>query len=235
MNASECKTQLGKTSLTAVTTLAVAAYDISSLLNTPWMYLARHSLHNPDIALLSGNKHPDTLELVDKVTVADIHINNTRPPKSDSPLTEDLLIGHGTCLKVMLYLQSPQDALLHLQTLPLVYQRMLLVVKNIETATALLNEILLYNQDVFIPEVVVTNYLRKNLTDDIKSKSMSIVQSQYSCYPCKNPNASEVISGFMLDNVTSFLFFVEGPSRGFISTIWRQFLDISESVVIFID
>lgn len=237
MNAYECREQLQKKLKQRISVVAVASFDISSLLVPTWIYSAKHPCHSPGNCTFSaqGLPHPVPLELTDRVTVQDVHIRNMHGITSEWSLTEEILLTSGTTLEIESFLQSPQDAILHLQSLSHTYRRMFIIVKNTEIAITLLNEIMIHNQEYFIPEVVTTNYMRKGgvemvaLDDKLKGRESEIT---YTCF--RNDAvlpAADVISGFLIDNLTCYAFFLEGHSKGFLATIWRQFMNLNESLV----
>lgn len=213
--------------------LAAAHYDVSSLLlPTPrWIYVNKNSCHSVDHVIFPKLTPWDTLDFTDLITMQELNVKNSSKPLSVSPLTEAILTNYGTNLKVEAFLQAPQNALLLVQSRVDAFQRMLIIVKNIEVAMTLLNEILLHNQDLYTPEVIACNYLKtvttpaqSNATFDASHSSVTTGFSATSC---------NVLSGFMIDNINYYTFFIEGTAKSYLTKIWRQFMNLSENTVCF--
>lgn len=208
------------------TVLAGVYYDVSSLLlPTPtWIYVDKHSCHSVNHVIFPKLSPWDTLDFTDLITVQELNLKNCPKPLSSSPLTEVILVNYGTSLKVEAFLQAPQNALLHVQSRADAFQRMLIIVKNPEVAMTLLDEILLHNQDIYSPEVTAINYL--------KTKAFPSQPSYAPFYTDMSTDISRnVLSGFMIDNISYCTFFIEGTSTSYVTKIWRQFMNLNESTV----
>lgn len=213
-------------------TLAIAQFDISSLLRPTWIYVEKNACHNPNHVIFPKTSPWDSLDFTDLLTVQEVNLKNCPRPLNTSPLSEALLLDHGTCLKVESFLQAPQLAFLHVQTLPGTFQRMLIIVKNTEVAMTLLNEILFNNQMEHMPEVVSVNYLKTapSLNPFKLPRSESSLRVSINVDMCES-TYGKVLSGFMIDNIDCYTFFIEGTAKSFFPAIWRQFMDLHENTV----
>lgn len=185
--------------------LAIACYDLTSLLIPLWNYTSKETCHNPDSLLYRARK-PFSVTLDPDLTTNTINLKSLFISKSNSPLTDAVLIDSGTVLKIVAYFPAPATALTNMVFYRNnCYNRLLLIMHSVNMATALLNEILEYNQNQITgaKEAVVPDF---NKMDD-----------------CFFIDGTSYLTGFVIDNGGSIGFFLEGVMLHQIGYIWRKY------------
>lgn len=203
--------------------LAVACYNISSLLQCSWCFVADSPLMNPEFAF--ATKTNDPLVFTDIFNVQELNLACFTEEIPSSCLSDDVLLKSGTSLKIEMFLQAPQSAPVKCLASPSIYQKMIVLTSNDLLATNLLNQILLHNQKCFTAEVVVTNFLKSGAKAKLDKETGRIG------FVSGVAENNEVVTGFMIDNVNWYVFFVEGSPTGLIMTLWQQMMNVSVTVV----
>ncbi|KAF5290138.1 hypothetical protein FQR65_LT11650 [Abscondita terminalis] len=205
-----------------VVTLAVACFHLSSLMKPIWDFKEIKSCHHPDSMLYEKlSKNSDTLQFVDTVTINEINLVRLKP-KSWSPLTEDILTTYGTTVSIEVYLSAPLCDVLTMFTYPTLYNRLLFVVNDTKTARFFFHLIMLHNQDIFGPETVLVNYLKSGIKPT-NLKMKHVTSDERDLRPA--------VTGFILNNATSYAFFIEGMNNSLITDIWTKIKDSQKSLM----
>lgn len=227
LTARRCLTNLKSNKQPGTVTLAVACYDLSPLIIPTWDFLEKVSCHHPDhMGFQNVTSMYENLKLVDVITVNEINLGLEFKPKSLTPLSESLLANYGTTLKLEAYLSAPHNAFLEVHTFPDIYRRLFVIINYEEVATTLLNEVMLHNQDILGPEIIVCNFLKSNTAANADvNKSNSRKSSQSSMF------YTEALTGFMIDNGSTYAIFLEGIANGFIRDIWNQIMDANHHIL----
>ncbi|KAF2897906.1 hypothetical protein ILUMI_08276 [Ignelater luminosus] len=227
LTARQCLYNLKSNKQPGTVTLAVACYNLSSLIAPTWDFLENVSCHHPDnMTFQNVTSMYENFKLVDAITVNEINLGLEFQPKSMSPLNESLLLNYGTTLKLEAYLNAPHNAFLEVHTFPDIYRRLFIIINYEEVAMTLLNEVMLHNQDILGPEIIVSNFLKCNTGANVDAtKSNSQKSSQSSVF------YAEALTGFMIDNGSTYAFFLEGIANGFIRDIWNQIMDAHHHIL----
>lgn len=188
--------------LESIEVLAVAAYDLTSLLTPICNYSSKESCHHPD-NLLYQQRNSFSVQL-EMATANNINIKKIIRTKSNSPLSEFSLLRNGTSLQLEVYFMAPLTHITNnIYYRYSFYNRMLLIVYSIELAATLLNDILSYNQGNITKEIIIPDLSK--------------------CESCFFKNGDEYLSGFIIDDVGSFAFFLEGVFEHKIGMVWKQY------------
>lgn len=188
--------------------LAVASFDISSLLQYSWCFIVESACINPDTAL--SMKTSDPLLFTDVINAQELNLDSfkvrinlktfmififskLKEARGVSCLTDDILMDAGTSIILEMFLQAPQSALLKYHTLPCVFQRLLIITSDDLLATNLLNQILLHNQKFLTPEVITSDYLKSGMRVILDKDSTNIY-----FVDTKGDSSKDVITGFLL-------------------------------------
>ncbi|KAK4882063.1 hypothetical protein RN001_005382 [Aquatica leii] len=223
VNTSTC-TRILQTPLFKPTTitLAVACFNISSLLKPTWDFKEIANCHLPDCMLFRKQKSPEVLEFIDTFTMNEVNLDDFKKYKGCNPLTEETLIEFGTTLSIEVYLNAPLRGVLEIFSQPTVYNRLLFIVNDIKTARFFFHLIMLHNQQILGPETILVNYLKGGV------KQNEFVERRVTI---DYENLNSVITGFILNNTQSYAFFIEGLMNGLINKIWTQIQDSKTSLM----
>ncbi|XP_017776186.1 PREDICTED: uncharacterized protein LOC108562384 [Nicrophorus vespilloides] len=194
-----------------VVVLGTACFDLSQLLD-----------HIQMLKLVEAFRSPDNLQAMDVdrlyrnfdypigPTLNKIHLDPTTNFKGYTPLKDTDLLTHGTSLKIEVFLGAPLYGISQMLATPEFFRRLLLIVYKEEVAVVLLNEILSQNQDL-TQEVIVCNYMQIQDGNNLDT-------------------TSELVTGFMIDNGNSYLFFIEASMKNYcLEMIWMQIKVLNES------
>ncbi|KAG5889994.1 hypothetical protein JTB14_035906 [Gonioctena quinquepunctata] len=175
--------------------LAIATYDISSLVDNVWDFKEKAQLHQPDITILSKpSEYYNKMSYIDVATVNEINLVSSYSRKK-CILTEATLLELGTTLQVQVYLMAPQAATLVLHQVSNIFKRIFIVYNEEKLAKSMFSEITKHNKNVY----------EWNKDEKVKDTVNS-----------------DILTGFVIDSGTSFFFYIEGPSTGFILNIWHD-------------
>ncbi|XP_044757597.1 uncharacterized protein LOC123315803 [Coccinella septempunctata] len=220
-----------------VQTLAIATYDLSSLLKDIWLYKMKASCHHPS-NMLHGITGDSSITLVDILTIPEINLANLDIPKNSSPLLDGILAAELTTLDMEFFFVSPQFANRHLQSNTRTYKRFFITFYDIGQAKHLLASILQHNQEIIGLNAVVidpVNFSDDKVKVELHKRKMS-KQQKVSDESLQNRlqgmthDIDDVITGFMIDSGTEIYIFVEGISHGYILEIWNKIHKINISV-----
>lgn len=176
--------------------LAVAAYDVSSLLDNVWDFRELGQCHLPTISFFQKPYVGyDVLNFCDVQTATEVNLSPPGFLTYPCILQESALLTLGTSLEVEAFLMAPQAASLILHQIPDTFKRLLIVFHDEELAQQFYIEV---------------NDNNATVLEEVKKDSGQ-----------KNPELQDIITGFLLDNGNDFAFFVEGPSNGFILNAWH--------------
>ncbi|KAK5649944.1 hypothetical protein RI129_000973 [Pyrocoelia pectoralis] len=201
-----------------IVTLAVACFNVSALFKTYWNFVETASCHHPDTLLYKKNDY--TKLDYSMATINNINLEMLEKPISYSPLTEDVLSTNGTLLEIEIQLSAPSNAILELYCNNSSYNRLFALFKRYELAEHLLHVIMLHNQDVLGPEVLVTNYLKSGVKETYKE----LYSDLYNDY-------NRIVTGFIIFNGDNCILFIEASSNGLVSYIWSLIKDNSRPEV----
>lgn len=98
----------------------------------------------------------------------------------------------GTSIILEMFLQAPQSSILKWHTLPLVFQRLLVITSDDLLATNLINQILLHNQKFYTTEIITADYLKTGIKAVLDKESSNIYFINAKTY------IQEVVTGFLL-------------------------------------
>ncbi|CAH1967678.1 unnamed protein product [Acanthoscelides obtectus] len=176
--------------------LAVASYDLSSLVDNVWNFRERAQCHEPNLTLFQqGKGYFDMMVYRDVMTVPEIHF----PPggkKIKSLVPESVYLEQGTTMHIEAYILAPQTPCLVIHNQPNLFKRMLMVIYDEQLA-----------KDVFV-EIYTRNKL---ILHEAKKKSEQNIDMEL----------SEVLTGFLIDNGNNYLMFVEGLMNGFFVEVFH--------------
>ncbi|KAK9688200.1 hypothetical protein QE152_g35733 [Popillia japonica] len=214
--------------LESIEVLAVAAYDLTSLLTPVCNYSSKESCHHPD-NLLYQQRNSFSVQL-EMATANNINIKKIIRTKSNSPLSEFSLLRNGTSLQLEVYFMAPLTHITNnIYYRYSFYNRMLLIVYSIELAATLLNDILSYNQGNITKEIIIPDLSKYDVgsfaffLEGVFEHKIGMVWKQYRKYP-----ADEIIIYFNSDSVfEERLYTAFSGYRGFcIITLQKPLRDI---------
>lgn len=176
--------------------LAVAAYDVSSLLDNTWDFREIGQCHAPNLTFFQKPyTNYDIVCFSDNITANEVNFLPLYRSTYPVVLQEATLLSLGTCLEIESFIMAPQAASLIFHQTSNTFKRLFVIFYNEELATTFYNEINEYNT---------------TLLDELKKNANQ-----------KNPETEDIVTGFLLDNGNNYAFFVEGFSHGFILNAWH--------------
>lgn len=179
--------------------LAMAAYDVSSLLDNVWDFREIGQCHIPNLTFFQKSYSSyDPISYSDVKTVNEVNLLPQTSFKYPVVLQEATLLTLGTSLEIEAYLMAPQAASLILHQVPNTFKRLFII---------------FYDED-----------LAKLFYSEVSDHNIKVVEEVKSDPELKNPELQDIITGFFLDNGNDFAMFVEGPSIGFILNV-RHIVD----------
>ncbi|KAL3276911.1 hypothetical protein HHI36_012279 [Cryptolaemus montrouzieri] len=209
--------------------IAVADYDISSLLKDVWIFRQEASCHHPDNKLYGINKRADHA-LVDIRTMAEVNLEQLDEERSASPLLEGILNAACTTLDMEFHFVAPQFATRHLQENKLSFRRIFCTLYSRSLTHHLLASILQHNENIIGFNAILVDCV--NIKEDkvkIELKKRKVSKQQQSSNESlwermkgMVHEVDDVITGFMIDCGTEVHIFVEGISYGYILEIWNR-------------
>nr|CAH7751431.1 unnamed protein product [Callosobruchus chinensis] len=174
--------------------LAVASYDLSSLLSNVWDFRERAQCHAPNLTLYQqGKGYYDTVVYQDMMTVPEIHFPSD-PKKIRNLIEESVFLEHGTTLHLEAYILAPQMPCLVLHNQRNLFKRILMVINEEQLA-----------KDIFVQ---IYSHNKRTLEE---MKKQNVV----------NVEINEVLTGFLIDNGNNYLIFAEGLAKGFFIDVFH--------------
>lgn len=136
-----------KQNISNVVCLAIASYDLSSLLKDVWTFRQEASCHHPD-NLLHGIKVDSYMNLVDVLTIPEVNLANIDKGKNRSPLLDGILASELTTLDMEFHFLAPQVIYQNLQNEMRSFKRFFITFYDLSFANYMLATILQHNQNL---------------------------------------------------------------------------------------
>ncbi|GJQ72731.1 hypothetical protein Trydic_g1388 [Trypoxylus dichotomus] len=189
----------------SIEVIAVTAFDLSSLLIPVWNYTCKESCHCPN-NLLYQNRTPPQVDL-DLISTNNVNLKKDMFRKRTNALTELSLMEKGTSLQVEVYFMAPVTELSKaIYFRHNCYTRLLLIIYSANVATSLLSEVLQYNQGNFTKEIIIPD--------------LNKADSEYVNFAM---NDEGYLSGFVIDDGGTFVFFLEGIYQHKLVWLWKKY------------
>lgn len=183
--------------------LAVAAYDVSSLLENFWNFKEIAQCHVPTSTFYQKSDAVNYEDTIYTEFTTTNEINLKSPKYQNYPLLvpESVYLKLETTLKIEMYVMAPQAASLILHQFPNTFKRLFIIFHAENGARLFYEKVEAHNKEAF--EAIKKNPNQKIL------------------------DLEDILTGFLLDNGNSFAMFIEGPSSGFILNAWHLVNHIS--------
>lgn len=122
-----------------------------------------------------------------------------------NPLTDELLIKFSTSIDVDIMISTPFKIPAKIRMADEFYKRIVLVIYNTKLAKSILAEVLLHNQSLFGPNILIPipYMLNESHFDDVSL-------------------LANVITGFVIDVGNYYVMFFEGLRKGIINNLWFE-------------
>lgn len=217
-----------KENLSKIQLLAIATYDLSSLLKNVWTFRQEAPCYHPD-NLLHGITERGSIKLVDIITIPEINLADIDREKSTSPLFNGILASELTTLEMEFCFLEPQVGIHHGPNIR-TYKRFFITFYDSILAQQLLASILQHNQNLIgIGAVLVdpVHFSEEKVKIELRKRRLSD-KRQVSDESLKNElkgmlqDSDDVITGFSIDNGKEVHIFVEGISYGYILEVWNK-------------
>lgn len=143
----------------------------------------------------------------------EVNFNNMDRVVSDSPLSGPVMLFNGTTVKFEARFLIPVFPLYYVKDVGGTYKRLLVILSKKEIAKLFLGAIMLYNHRILGgAPLLIPNFLMKKRTGLIAFD-----------------RCNDLISGFSIDDGTSVITYVEGPSNGYILHLVHQITSMNYS------
>ncbi|XP_071055405.1 uncharacterized protein [Onthophagus taurus] len=184
--------------------IAVVGYDLSPLLIPSWGVSANQACHNPDNIQYKKVKLSPIEVDETFITANNINIKTMFTEHSKNSILEYDLIEFGTTLKVEFAFAAPINLIAHsVGAKAENLNRMFLVVKKLEMAERLIDFLLNHNEQLG-GDKISPNRTRSNHEIDLDSESY--------------------MTGFIIDNGTTFAFYIEGSIKDYMMPLWEKMM-----------
>lgn len=180
--------------------LAVATFDLSALLKTFHLFKEKGQCYNIR-SVSTEQPHVDPY-FMDRITIQELNLTDMNKKRPNSILADPSLFWRGTTLKFEAYFLTPPHPLFYIRDVTSSYRRLLVIMFDKEIAKSFFENIILHNYRVLGPGPILAPHF--------------LIQKRTSTTTKINSEKQKALSGFLLDDWNSFIFFLEGPSNGYI-------------------
>lgn len=182
----------------------VLSYALSKteevLLFVAYIRLDALSLYSPYMKFtkLENCVHPDNM--LTKIPKENDHIHTML-----NPLTDEILLRYSTSIEVDIEISLPFKIPGYILSSIEYYRRIIVVLYDKSLAQEVLSKVLLYNQNIVGPNIIIPNYFAHN--------KWNFDEVTY---------LGNIITGFVVDVENFYVMFFEGLTNGNIRDIWLQ-------------